>query len=294
MPNKKKLKNDSFHLKWEALQRMKFLDAALLVSGTAFTKDLINTFGISRAQATKDIGTYKDYFGAKIEYDASSKRYIPSDEFEPVFLRDSSQDFFDLFRLVTKDTNVPFVTLVPQGPSVEIMSPPDRLVSLNILSPVSIAILQKKVISFSYQSMSSDNKNSYELAPHVLVYNGFRWHVRGYSYKHNEFRDYVLGRFKGKLSFTDTPHIPQEQDTIWKKQVTIHVTPHPDLTKAQKEIVMLDYGMKGGTLKIKTRLALVAYYLKLLHIGRDDHKNSAKQQQIILSNKDEILPLIEF
>jgi hypothetical protein len=291
---KKPPKTDSYHLKWEAYQRMKFLDAAFLVSGLASTNDLCNTFGIGRAQATKDFGIYKDYFGADITYNASLKRYVPTEDFVPVFLRESSQDFFDLFRVVRKDAQVPFVSLVPRSPSIEVLSPPDRLVNLKILSTISIAILQKKTIAFSYQSMSSHGKSEYELAPHVLVYNGFRWHVRGYSFKHSEFRDYVLGRFKGKIHITGESSVNTDSDKLWKKFTTIIITPHPSLTKPQKEIVMLDYGMKNKKLKIKTRVALVSYYLKLLHIGHEDEKNEPQKQQIILENKDEILPLVKF
>jgi hypothetical protein len=90
-------------LKWEAQQRLRFIEAKIMSAEEVFTGDLIRVFGIGRAQATKDFAYYILELKGRIEYDAPLKRYVASEDFEPIFFKNRKElslflDFMERFR----------------------------------------------------------------------------------------------------------------------------------------------------------------------------------------------------
>jgi hypothetical protein len=79
-------------------------------------------------------------------------------------------------------------------------------------------------------------------------------------------------------------------DTQWNTRVTIRITPDPRLSREQREVVEVDYGMENGVLEVSTRGKLVPYALKLLHIDPDESLADPTAQQIIVENRAELLP----
>ena len=77
----------------------------------------------------------------------------------------------------------------------------------------------------------------------------------------------------------------------WNEELTLKIGPHPDLSDAQKKVIALDYGMRGGRAEIRVRKALLYYALKRLGLDTDPSARRPQDQQIILLNSDAVLPV---
>lgn len=104
------------------------------------------------------------------------------------------------------------------------------------------------------------------IAPHTLVFNGVRWHVRAYCEKNRDFRDFVLSRFHGVPELVGSAAQSEKDDENWQTYVTIRIKPDTRLSKAQRKVVAEEYGMKRSVLALRTRGPLVQYVLKQLQI----------------------------
>jgi predicted DNA-binding transcriptional regulator YafY len=122
--------------------------------------------------------------------------------------------------------------------------------------------------------------------PHTIVHTGLRWHVRAWCEKNQDYRDFVLSRFRGDADILDQSEHGHEEDLRWHEPVTIRVVPEPRLTDAQKDVVAHDYGMLDGVLKVETRGALVQYALQALRIDTSIAQLKPEAQQITVENFD--------
>ena len=127
------------------------------------------------------------------------------------------------------------------------------------------------------------------IAPHTLVYSGYRWHVRAYCEKRAGYSDFVLSRFRGNPDIMDleSPN-PIEEDIVWNTPVDIIIQPDSRLTPAQQAIIATDYGMTRKRLKITTRAALVPYALRQLQIDAHVQQSKPEAQQIVVANLEEL------
>jgi len=64
-----------------------------------------------------------------------------------------------------------------------------------MLAQVTRAIYRRKVLEIKYLSLSSGYK-ARQIAPHALVDNGKRWHVRAFDRENNRFSDFVINRIQ--------------------------------------------------------------------------------------------------
>ena len=143
-----------------------------------------------------------------------------------------------------------------------------------------------------YQSMSREEPIVRKLVPHVLAYDGFRWHIRAFCYVRKTIRDFVLARIL-EIKDMQSDKIDFSADTSWHDYIDLKIAPHPDLSESQKKIIEQDYGMKNGVRKITMRAALYFYFERKYRLDEGCEKRPAKEQQIILKNRDEIKELLD-
>ena len=126
-----------------------------------------------------------------------------------------------------------------------------------------------------------------KLVPHVLAYDGFRWHIRAFCYVRKEIRDFVLARILeiGDMQYDE---IDFSADTLWHNYIDLKIAPHPGLSKTQKKIIEQDYGMENGILSITMRAALYFYFERKYKLDEGCEKRPPKEQQIVLKNRAEI------
>jgi predicted DNA-binding transcriptional regulator YafY len=280
-------------LRWEVRQRLVLLETNLVLLGRVNTVALIRRFGISRAQASKDLALYQQLRPRNLLYDRFLKNYVITDQFEPLALSGTSSELLALLRAGAHEDG-PLISLAGGMPSIEVLEPIERRVDMQVLAPLCRSIYAGAQVRLSYQSLSRDGPKELLLAPHALVYNGFRWHMRAWSETAGEFRDYLLARIRGKPQTVGPAARTAQDDLAWQTRVRVIIAPHPGLAPSQAEVITDDFGMVDGCISIELRTPLVPYYVRLMRIGSGDDERKPEQQQIILANKDEVLPYVTF
>jgi predicted DNA-binding transcriptional regulator YafY len=141
-----------------------------------------------------------------------------------------------------------------------------------------------------YVSLQNPDREGRIIVPHTLVFTGFRWHVRAWCEKNQSYRDFVLSRFRGEAELLDASDKRDVDDLNWQRRVDVVITPDPRLTPAQQEVIAGDYGMRGQRLSLNTRATLVDYLLRMLQLDPRHIAENPLAQQIVLENRDELLP----
>jgi len=150
------------------------------------------------------------------------------------------------------------------------------------------AARQQKRLDVDYVSINNPDREGRIIVPHTLVYTGLRWHVRAWCEKNQEYRDFVLSRFRDTPEIMDDSDHGISADTEWNTRVTIRIVPDPRLSAEQQEVVEVDYGMQRGALEVTTRGKLVPYALKLLHVDPTEELDDPTAQQIIVENRAQL------
>jgi len=276
--------------RWDLLLRYRFIETLALWEGRLTTRHLCDTFGIGRQQASKDINTYIREVGpGNLEYDKHLKGYKPSDEFTPRVTAGQADEYLHLMARNNALMNV-FESLALAVGNVEVLNVPVRDVRPEVLRPIMQAARQQRRLEVDYVSINNPDREGRIIVPHTLVYTGLRWHVRAWCEKNQAYRDFVLSRFRDAPDILDESPHGVDEDAQWQEEVTLRIVPDPRLTKAQQEVVEVDYGMQQGELAVHTRGRLVPYVLKLLQIDPIKELADPTAQQIIVLNRDELSP----
>jgi len=188
--------NKKWPFRWELLLRYRFIETIALWEGRLTTRHLCDTFGIGRQQASKDINNYIREVGAgNLEYDKFLKGYKPTDNFQPQVTQGLADEYLHLMARNNELMNV-FESLSLNMANVEVLSLPVRDVKPEVLRPIMQAARQQKRLDVDYVSINNPDREGRIIVPHTLVYTGLRWHVRAWCEKNQEYRDFVLSRFR--------------------------------------------------------------------------------------------------
>ncbi len=238
-------------------QRLSFIDFCLLFQGSINRKELTEKFEMGMANATRDLTLYKELAPQNIDFNAKDRTYLQSKNFKPLFSYNSKQTLAKLSHKISDGFDGVMEVAFPVDAPLQLNVP-----DIFIVAKIVQAVLKGKAISIIYTSLSSGSK-AREIVPHTIIYNGLRWHVRGYDRKTNSFRDFVLTRIS-KVTLLDKPVEEFEtaiEDNQWMRKMDLHIVPHP--TNVQyPQAIELDYGMDKGMLQLTVRAALVGYLLR--------------------------------
>lgn len=268
-------------LKWDVRQRLAMLEATALWEGRVTTGALTGLFGISRGQASKDFALYHQLAPANIVYDARQKAYFPADDFQPLLIHGTADEYLRLMEAGSALGRAIALPIMPSTVNVDVIRAPERKLDLHILRLVNQAIREQRVMTVMYQSMTRASR-SIRIEPHTLVYNGFRWHVRAYSQDHEEYRDFVLARMIATPELNGPGSHTLDEDRDWNTWESWTLAPHPGLSDAQQTVIAEDYGMIDHQLRLNVRKALSLYYLRMLHLDEPKESQSARIDQVVL------------
>lgn len=278
-------------VRWDLALRYKLIETVVWWEGRLTTGHLMQSFGISRQQASKDINTYINEHASKnLTYDKHLKGYVPSKQFRPLFIDDSASAYLHL--LNQNHERAPHVEgLALAYAHTEVLSVPDRTVRPEVLRPLLRACREGLRLECEYVSFTTPSGETRLIAPHTLIYTGIRWHVRAYCEKNRDYRDFVLSRFRGIPELMDDPsEHAREDDLGWNTLVPVIIEPDSRLKPEQRSIIEADYGMQDGQLVIEARGALVQYVLQRYQIDPTKLHTKATAQQIVAANLDELQP----
>ncbi|UCO99553.1 WYL domain-containing protein [Metapseudomonas lalkuanensis] len=283
-----KRKQSIEHVRWDLALRYRVIETVAWWEGRLTTNHLMQSFGISRQQASKDINTYiGEHAPRNLTYDKHLKGYVPSKQFRPLFIDDSADAYLHL--LNQNHERAPHIDgLALAYAHTEVLKVPDRSVRPEVLRPLLRACREGLRLETEYVSLANPAPEIRLIAPHTLIYTGMRWHVRAYCEKNRAYRDFVLSRLRGVPELLDTSDFGREQDEGWNTRVQVVIEPDPRLKPAQKALIEVDYGMQDGRLVLDTRGALVQYVLQRYQIDQNKVQAKAAAQQIVAANLEEL------
>ena len=264
------------------LERLKFIEMTLRFRGWASRADLSKKFEISLPAATRDFRKYKDLCPDNTIFNEVEKRYeINSSGFIPKF----SIGFNEAIGFIRNSVNSKTIGFSEHD---SIQSPP-RLCepSLDSLLKITRAILGAGVVNTEYFSVEHGFSKK-KLAPHALVDNGLRWHVRAYDYEKGRFADFVLTRFKNIEETNEKVSVNKSRahDNQWNRIVRLELVPHPNKDNVNcPETLVYDFNMKNEMKVVEVRAAVAGYWLRRWNIDcSNDHSLQGKEYQLWLKN----------
>lgn len=274
--------------RWEQLLRYRYIELVLLWEGRLTTKQLCDTFSIGRQQANKDLSNYRRAQEKNaLRYDPVEKNYVPSPDFSPRLTRGLASEYL---QLIAQDSDIQKMLgqLPLSDTRVELVAAPNRELPPQLLRPIIQAMRNQERIEVDYVSLNNPDREGRIIAPHTLVWTGYRWHVRAWCEKNRDFRDFVLSRFRGDAELLGSSEHSATTDLDWQEMVTLEIAPDPRLSSAQQEVVSHDYSMQNNALCLTVRAKLARYLLQLLNIKTVEIDEDPRAQQLILSNANEL------
>lgn len=276
--------------KWGQERRLEFIDWRLQWDGQINRSDMTDFFGISIPQASLDIAKYLELAPENTVYDRSAKVYLPGAAFKPLFSSNNPQRFLNELLARAIDVLPPELSFLGWIPNVDLAPNPGRTVQTKVLLPLLQAIRSQARVKVKYQSMSSLEPSERTLSAHAVAHDGFRWHIRAFCHRREQFLDFVVARIL-EVKATELEAVDASEDAAWHRMVTLKLGPCADLSPAAKKVIELDYGMTDGCVELECRQALLFYTLKRLGL-LDDQTAPAEVLQIALLNREEISPLL--
>ena len=275
-------------IRWDLLFRYRMIEIIALWEGRLNTNHLIQSFGIGRQQASKDINTYLvDVAPGNLIYDKRLKGYKPSDSFVPKLTSGHADEYLHILSR-SEDMAVTFADLNMGFENTTMVRPVTRSISPEILRPLVQAIREKKRVDICYTSLKDGECSGRIISPHTLVCTPLRWHVRAYCEHAGGFRDFVLSRIHGIPDINDQATYDKHADELWITKVNVDIVPDPRLNEKQKKVIEKDYAMSDGVLSIATNASLIRYVLDAYSIDIHTQKSNPQGQQIVLGNLSEL------
>lgn len=273
-------------IRWGAERRLEFIEFCLFWDGQLQRSDITERFNVSVPQASSDISTYQKVTQDNIRYDASLKRYVPTENFTCQFLKPNAERYLTQLRAIADgviDKNDTWISHLPYSDALII---PQRKVDPYILRDMLLAIKKEQSIDILYQSMNPDCPEPMwrRITPHSFGFDGLRWHVRAFCHMANQFKDFVLSRCSGVKDFSNAGAL-RDDDIEWNTFFEVIIIPDPNLSEGHQKAIASDYCMQDGKLILPVRRALLFYFDKRMKLDLD--KNNFGDTQICISNIDE-------
>lgn len=250
MPN---LTNDE---NWAARERLRRIEFLLWWRGWVGRQDLVESFGISPAQASGDLQRYAGINAGAMMYHTSRKRYeamagmvchyhVPSWEEAVATLLGGV---------------APLRGTQDGGGRADVVMMPQRACDPLVARRVMIALQEGRWLEVRYASLSGGVHAWRRIVPARVAWDGHRWHVRAWCENNSAWRDFVLGRMsKANWPIEGAVDVPVDRD--WETRVTVRLKINPLLDHEQREALRMDYGLAGEVLELKVREAMKSYVL---------------------------------
>ncbi|WP_353330177.1 transcriptional regulator [Phaeobacter sp. NW0010-22] len=270
----------SANIKWATEQRFQYLEQRAFWHGSLNRSDLIEKFGISVPQASKDLASYQRMHPSNLSYDASKKQYSPTKDFTPFFASNDADEYLSTHSdAARKSGKTSLSTKLPL---------PVRTVSTSAIQPVIESIYRAASVEIQYQSMNplKPAPSWRRITPHAFGNDGLRWHVRAFCHEDLKFKDFIASRVLDARDIGDAGELASS-DTSWIGTVDVQLIPNPELSKAQKAVIASEYGMKNGSLTITVRKAMLYYFNKRLRLDVASELDKSHETPLIVSNRDE-------
>jgi len=274
-------------MRWGVEKRLEFIEFRLFWEGGINRADIMEQFGVSTPQASKDLNLYEQKAPGNLEYDKSAKKYAASEKFKPIFLEPKADTYLSYLHLDEASASLSGDTWLSFVPDADVLPIPRRHVLPDVLRSVVAAINQSNALEIEYQSMSvsSPNRELRWITPHAFGSDGFRWHVRAYCHADEKFKDFILSRFL-KVNDAGAPGATSDSDVFWSNSFKVTLVPNPELSQPQQDVIAHDYHMDDGKVDVEVRKALLYYFQKRLRLDLD-YADQPHETPVVVENQAE-------
>jgi hypothetical protein len=237
-----------------------------------------------------DLALYQQLAPDNTIYDKQQKAYVIGPAFRPLTEPLNAYPFLNSIRQVQAGMLPKESTFLGWCPPNGVIQLPARRIEVDILRQALASIRSNSKISIRYQSMHHPAPEVRSISPHAIVFDGVRWHLRAFCYRHGDFRDFVLSRIT-EVAHQNHPGIDPSTDQSWHSPAIVVISPAPHLSEGQRSAIATDYGMIESNLRIETREALLLYLLQQIPlyspVGR------ARHNHVVIANRAELQPVLE-
>mgnify|MGYP001095311371 CR=1 FL=1 len=275
-------------LRWGTEQRLEFIEFRLFWDGSVNRSDIADRFGVSAPQASNDLAQYRERAPDNIEYDASAKRFVPTSTFRPRLMKPNAERYLAQMRAISENVIAQNDTWFADLPEVGVVPVPERRVEPEMLKPLLKAVREQRSIEVEYQSLSEDRPAPTwrGITPHAFGTDGLRWHMRAYCHLQREWKDFLISRCS-KIGRMAEPGADPAGDENWWNYFAVVLIPNPKLSKAQRQAIERDYGMKDGRCELRVRRAMLYYLDKRLRLDIGQEQDRPKETPIVVANRKE-------
>lgn len=276
-------------LRWGIERRLEFVEFRLFWEDGVNRSDIIEEFGVSVPQASKDLALYQQQAPDNIRYDRSLKRYFTSDSFRPKFIELDATAYLERLAPSSHAARGIDVDGLGGGPLRADRVPiPQRRIRPDVLRSLLASARGARSIEILYQSMSAKRPEPLwrRISPHAFGSDGLRWHLRAYCHIDEKFKDFILSRCLDTRAPGPAGRVASE-DAFWNTRFSVQLTPNPRLTKSQKEIVAQDFAMDHGKVTVPVRRAMLYYFSKRLRLDVAAQLDNPNESPVIVKNRDE-------
>src|SRR5262249_20166997 len=146
--------------------------------------DIMETFGVSVPQASKDLSLYEEKAPGNLLYDRREKRYFAAPGFKPSFLKPEADMYLAQLRSGSDRTASTGEIWLSAAPDFDAMPVPHRRIDASVLRTLLAAIRIKRSVEIHYQSMNAERPVTEwrRITPHAFGDDGLRWHVRAFCH----------------------------------------------------------------------------------------------------------------
>ena len=264
--------------------RYRIIELLSYWEGLVNTTQLMLHFSVSRTQAQKYFKSYQSDYSDNLIYDKSLKGFKPSGDFTSHCISSNVNEYLDWLN----NSSELAAPMHHRRFTNATLSLPVRQVLPEVMRGLISAIKHQKRLEVDYVSLANPSGEGRIIQPHTFVKTGLRWHLRAFDEKHQQFRDFVLSRFRGQPELLDNATHNAELDIAWNSTIEMIFSPDSRLTTTQKTVIEQDYQMQDGKLVTKTRAALAQYLLQDMQVNIKFHDAIPEAQQLTLLNFNDI------
>ena len=276
-------------LRWGIEQRLEFIEFRLFWEGAINRADLIDFFGVSVPQASKDLSHYQELAPENMAYDTSLKRYVVAEHFEPKFLKPDANRYLSQLASLGRGLINADEAWFANAPSFDVIVRPKRIIDTGILRTLLQVVREQKSVDILYQSLNPEKPKPEwrKVTPHAFCFDGLRWHVRSYCHARKAFRDFLLPRI-AELGEQGEPGLLGDADQPWHEIYYLKLKPHPRLSPEQQQAIAADYGMQDGVFELPMRLAMLFYFKKHTGLDYNETEKDPQQQHIVMADPESV------
>ncbi|MEW9878005.1 WYL domain-containing protein [Pseudomonas putida] len=278
-------------INWAQERRLEFIDYRLRWNQRITRRDIREFFGVTAAQASRDLAEYEALAPENLACEPDGKLYRATDSFLPIYASSSMQQHLDdLLRAVIQPGAHARDYAAGESP-IAVAPLPARKLDADVTGLVLMSIRSLHSLQITYRCLDNPEGIKLEVTPHAIIQDGTRWLARCWCGTRAEFDSYDLTRIvRAELLGPDLDR--SGLDRAWERMVKVIITPNPELTSAQRQLIEDDYGMVGGELQLECRRALLTSMLRQLSLLGAQCGSGSEVTSLSVKNWEVIQPLL--